>query len=809
MTIQLNPTVSDAYESKTLAQMRQLVFDGMGFMSTYLTTRTETLLAIRTDLYNMLGYAAMAIVPSGVNAMLNSYINNAQQMLNRSLETAGIFGTQNAVPPAVLVNDTDVSSFDGQAIRQLALGMAKGHKGQEDGQLYVAASGKFLKDLAERMPPNAVTLVNRMLKDAQIELYRQYSVFRMQRWFTWTLAAGVRFYGIAANDERGLLATPTGVTVQPGTAGTYGALNTSRYAGNTAILPNGQALLMGGQNSTTLAYLSSTELYDPATGLFTLGASMSTPRLAAMSTTLSTGAILICGGLNGAFIQTSEIYDPVTSSFLTVGSMAAPRQGGAIVTLKNGKVLVAGGQTTSSVIVATAELFDPTTQTWTTTGAMGTARLNPSYSILPNGNVLVSGGFNGATGIATAEIYNPNSGTWFPTTNTPAARHQAPAVLLNSGVVLISGGIVAGVAVTTGELFNPGTNTFSAAGAMGVARFNHQLALLNNSKVLAAGGTDIGGLGLATAELYSPLTNTYSNIAGGMATAHGNYFPISAPSTQNVVIAGGLDVTGNTTALADVYNPSTNAFTPLGLHGSSTRYYRVAFQDTSGGKTLPSAEVSAVIPGDTSATIGWTVPIGTNAKTALIYGRATGAELLIGTAPVSAGLFVDTGTVPPTSALPTSNTTSGQGPILDQRSLMRVYASQNDVNWRPLQKPVPPLAYTNQTSGVPAYYDIREQIELWPPPPDSTWQLRILGAFTLGAFDAETDITTLDWQAIHLFALAKAKATWNRPDAKVAMGEAQAYVGELVAGSHGTARYLPGGRILPSVTRPLMIPPFP
>lgn len=807
MTIQLNPTVSDAYESKTLAQMRQLVFDGMGFISTYLTTRTETLAAIRTDLYNMLGYAAMVIVPSGVNAMLNSYINNAQQMLFRSLETAGIYATQSALPPAVLVNDTDVTVFDGQAIRQLALGMAKGHKGQEDGQLYVAASGKFLKDLAERLPPNAVTNVNRILKDAQIELYRQYSVFRMQRWFTWTLAAGVRFYGIAANDERSAIASPTGVTVTAGTLGTYGSLNTGRGTQTATLLLDGRILFAGGVDAVG-TNLTTAEIYDTDTGLFTLTGSMADGRTGHTENLLSDGRVLIAAGQNSAYLSTAEVWSPSGNAFTPVGPLNFARNFHRSAMMLDGRVLIVGGGT--NTLVTQAEIFTPSNNTFTTTGALAHGRFDPAVAVQANGNVICAGG-DGAGVRVDIEVFTPSLGTWAIASGVlSVARTNATAIRLGNGKILIAGGFNGGgTSQTACDLFDPSTGGAAATGALGTARGKPKLSILPNGKVLATGGLGNAGA-LATAEVYDPGAGTWTATTGPMSVAREDHTATYAPLKFKVYVVGGFtNVSPTPYSSAEIYDYTTSTFLPSGLHSSGSRSYRVAFGDANGKNTLPSVEVTTVIAGDTSILVGWTIPTNPAVKYAIIYGRTAGLELRIAQVDASLGQYTDTGTIVPSGAMPTTNTTGNVGPILDQRSLMRVYASQNDVNWRPLSKPVPPLAYTNQVSGIPTWYDIREAIEIWPPPPDSTWQLRILGAFTLGAFDVDTDATSLDWQAIHLFALAKAKAAWNRPDAKLAMGEAQAYVGELVAGSHGTARYLPGGRILPPVTRPLMIPPFP
>lgn len=50
-------------------------------------------------------------------------------------------------------------------------------------------------------PPGMTDLLNSFLIDAQLLMYRKYVVFRTERWFTWNMTAGVRFYDFAENSD--------------------------------------------------------------------------------------------------------------------------------------------------------------------------------------------------------------------------------------------------------------------------------------------------------------------------------------------------------------------------------------------------------------------------------------------------------------------------------------------------------------------------------------------------------------------------------------------------------------------------------
>jgi hypothetical protein len=141
---------------------------------------------------------------------------------------------------------------------------------------------------------------------------------------------------------------------------------------------------------------------------------------------------------------------------------------------------------------------------------------------------------------------------------------------------------------------------------------------------------------------------------------------------------------------------------------------------------------------------------------------------------------------------------------VDPRKVSWVGVSRDDVDWRPLRCGIPPEVYTSPASGVPTHYEIRQCIEVWPVPVDG-WKLRIKGMFGLAAFAADDDVTSMDWQAVELQALADAKAHYKQPDAQIVASRLNVYIGDLVAGTHQTRRYIPGGREPMNAVRPIMV----
>src|SRR6478609_1156308 len=139
-----------------------------------------------------------------------------------------------------------------------------------------------------------------------------------------------------------------------------------RRADHTAtLLPDGRVLIAGGMVENGI-FLNSAELFDPAKGTFVATANMQSRRVGHSATLLPNGKVLIAGGLAGRIreggpgnVATTEIYDPATGHFTPGPSMSTPRAGHDAVLLQNGKVLVAGGAGSGEQALTSAEIYDP------------------------------------------------------------------------------------------------------------------------------------------------------------------------------------------------------------------------------------------------------------------------------------------------------------------------------------------------------------------------------------------------------------------------------------------------------------------
>jgi hypothetical protein len=115
-----------------------------------------------------------------------------------------------------------------------------------------------------------------------------------------------------------------------------------------------------------------------------------------------------------------------------------------------------------------------------------------------------------------------------------------------------------------------------------------------------------------------------------------------------------------------------------------------------------------------------------------------------------------------------------------------------DDTWYPLECGIPPELYSGSPNGWPQRYEVRQCIEVWPVPDQTSGTLVIKGHFGLEPFAADTDTTTIDDRLVFLLALANAKAHYGKPDANDYIAQMEQMMVNLVAGSHQTRRYIPG-----------------
>ncbi len=404
-----------------------------------------------------------------------------------------------------------------------------------------------------------------------------------------------------------------------------GRLINDRYSHTATLLQNGKVLVAGGIHHDG-SYLREVELYDPAASTFSATGPLVFPRTFHTATLLSNGQVLIAGGEYGdPFIshnhRTAELYDPATGTFSLTGSLNELRYSATATLLPNGKVLVAGGNQTDYGdplhSLAAAELYDPATGTFNVTGSMPSARDSNTATLLPNGKVLIAGGFSFSGGaLSSALLYDPASGTFSSTGSMITKRFDHTATLLPNGKVLITTGwtldVSTGVTgpVSSAELYDPSSGTFSATGSLARERRSARETPLSNGNVLITGGSDDSN-NLSTAELYDAASGTFS-LAGSTAFPRGSHTATILPNGK-VLIAGGRDNSNNILFAAELYDPSGAAApTIAGINpnrGPTTGAQSVTVTGTNlTGATVVIGGNAATVTGTSAAAVTFTTP---------------------------------------------------------------------------------------------------------------------------------------------------------------------------------------------------------
>ncbi len=252
-----------------------------------------------------------------------------------------------------------------------------------------------------------------------------------------------------------------------------------------------------------------------------------------------------------------------SAGFTSTGSLANARYGHTATLLPNGKVYIGGGGVESTTVddgtdvLDQDEIFDPATGTFQPAGKL--QRVFHTATLLPNGDVLFTGGISAEsetqiTEAASAELLKTSSGTLQTTGSMSVARYLHAAALLKDGRVLITGGYDSSFhALQTAEIYDPASGIFTRVGDMGKPRILHFATPLANGKVLITGDD-------ADAELFDPSTNAFAPV-GKTSSSVG---AATLLADGRVLLSGEANSDFSAPAPAEVYDPATGKFTPTG-----------------------------------------------------------------------------------------------------------------------------------------------------------------------------------------------------------------------------------------------------
>ena len=134
-----------------------------------------------------------------------------------------------------------------------------------------------------------------------------------------------------------------------------GTMNTARLGAAFVLLPNGKVLASGGHGGVQGTFKSA-ELYNPSTGTWSPTASMGTARLYHTATVLADGKVLAAAGsrypvssTEPAYLTTAEIFDPASETW--TAAVARPAARGRRQSQPRGSIVLENQELLASLLI--------------------------------------------------------------------------------------------------------------------------------------------------------------------------------------------------------------------------------------------------------------------------------------------------------------------------------------------------------------------------------------------------------------------------------------------------------------------------
>lgn len=267
------------------------------------------------------------------------------------------------------------------------------------------------------------------------------------------IAGGGLDNNVGGPSGRGILASAVLFEPNEGRLVPIAPLAEGRSHAAAILLDDGRVLVIGGSSglhTTQPSFgdaLGTSEIYDPAAGLWSPGPSLNIPRYLHSLLRLSDGEIAVIGGSdqNEAELLQVEIVQPSDGSRRDGPNLSAGRVFHATAPLASGRGLIVCGKQANIRFLNTSELLESDgARLVAATPLPGDSRTAPTLSPLPSGRALLAGGLHGSTAgfynLADAYLYDETVPSWTPIGPLAEARVLHSATVLEDGSVLICGG---------------------------------------------------------------------------------------------------------------------------------------------------------------------------------------------------------------------------------------------------------------------------------------------------------------------------------------------------------------------------------
>ncbi len=230
--------------------------------------------------------------------------------------------------------------------------------------------------------------------------------------------------------------------------------------------------------------------------------------------------IYVFGGSNTEGTQTpvssAEVYDTDTGLWSLVASMPGGARWGMAAAVSGTNIYVVGGSVdnTSYNVTGRLEVYDTSLKSWSTKTAMTTARFIPGAAVL-NGNIYVAGGQDlNQVDLNVVEAYNITGNSW-------TTKKFMPGSGLGPNMAVVNGILYCVGAIQSQSVFqyDEGTNLWSLKTDLAHGLGLCPLGVYNN-KVYLLGGVGIDPLSGANSviQIYDPSTGTTDSTRSLAAT---------------------------------------------------------------------------------------------------------------------------------------------------------------------------------------------------------------------------------------------------------------------------------------------------
>ena len=313
-------------------------------------------------------------------------------------------------------------------------------------------------------------------------------------------------------------ATPEVLAWQPA-----GELAAPRAYGAALTLTTGEILVVGGLDRDDPHVVNfTTELFDPVTGQTRVLHQLLPGRVNGSVTAGWGGRVVMAGGSewqgdHWAVMDRVDVYLPAERRWVQGHSMLQARTGQRATALLDGRIFLTGGYD-GPRLIGTSEIYDPRTDTWTRAAPMPDVRGDFAMTTLPRGKVLVAGGLHGkdSSPTLTSILYVPELDEWWAGPPLNAERVLFAQAKLPDGDLLIIGG--QGAASGTAERYDARQGLFLYAGTLAVPRLVADAAALPDGRAIVTGGLPESPerrdfTPLSGTELWDPATNLWREVA--------------------------------------------------------------------------------------------------------------------------------------------------------------------------------------------------------------------------------------------------------------------------------------------------------